>query len=135
MLHIRAFATTLERLNKLYTRHIQTGMKCKDRGFDAKVDPIEKVKECSRSEGGRKGPTHAENSDRGKHQISETLGLIPVKINRGSNFNPKFVRVYSILIHGTCGAPARKGTTTTRQLPSAPDFEVTDASGDNGVTR
>ena len=38
-------------------------------------------------------------------------------------------------IHGIHGIPTRKGTAITRQLPSAPSFELGGTPGDDGVAR
>ena len=50
--------------------------------------------------------------------------------------NPrKLARVHSTLIHGTHGVPTEGGTTLTRRLLSAPCFERTKMSGDEGIAR
>ena len=40
-----------------------------------------------------------------------------------------------MLAHRTRGVPTRNGSTTVRQLPSAPCFERTETSGDESVAR
>ena len=51
------------------------------------------------------------------------------------NTNPKRVRVYSTPTRKIHEVPTRRGTSTTRQFPSGPGFELIDTSGDNCVAR
>ena len=58
---------------------------------------------------------------------------IPVGIGRSLNLTPRLARAHSMPIHRTRGASTWKGITTICQLPSAPGFERTEASGDDSI--
>ena len=59
-----------------------------------------------------------------------------VSLIRVGNSNPrKLARVHPALIHGTHGVPTEDGTSLTRRLLSAPCFERTKMSGDEGIAR
>ena len=62
------------------------------------------------------------------------LGRLPqMGIDRSRNPNPELARVLSIPFRETHGVSTRKGTTTSRPLPSVPSFEPTEIRGDNNA--
>ena len=79
-------------------------------------------------------PIGAESDNRGCwRRIVKTSRRIPIEIDRSLDPDPIFTRVRPTLANRSCGVLIGEGTTTTRQLPSAPCSERTDPSGGSGA--